>query len=452
MSRRSLTASLAPTVQSIWKSSSHRLLQHSSRTYSSTIQITTSATPILSSGSSSTSSPREAIKRRKLNDLNDSIAHDGNPSRVWSHYTSLLNFLGYEKLPLKLHQDVLRKCTATAVELRVSAARHLHGNHKSSDPHVYEGRFQTIIRNIRATGMKPTLDDYHFILEQFAAVGHHAGAMQVYKELVGLGLEPRTKTFGLCLQAIAHHLTFPVQPVHQAQRIVQARGMMGNLMNDMRSSGIPFTSVNLDLTIRILKETSDREGFESLMKWGYGIDLSNPDCAPLEYLGMGTIGSDLGMGESSVPGLPYPQPFSTAALNTTIDMLGRLGDVSKLVQAFEVLTQPLPQASQHLFSSFDDEDDFGVSVDSNPKFKPPHASPNTTTYNMLLRHLARAGHAIFARHYLLEAISLDRTTDRALRQQIHKKPLDQIPPHILLSIVEHSYLYLARVTAIKMLD
>jgi hypothetical protein len=188
------------------------------------------------------------------------------------------------------------------------------------------------------------------------------------------------------------------------------------------------------MILRILKETLDLEGFESLMRWAYGIDLSNPDRIALEY----TTPKD------SEPLTPFP--FTTTALNTTIDMLGRSGNVSKLVQAFEVLTQPLPEASQHTFNAFEEDDDFGVSIDVSPsaRFPPPHASPNTTTYNMLLRHICRAGHSILARHYILQAIDLDRQTDKRLRQTVckwdkfnHKailQPLNQVPaPHFSIN-------------------
>ncbi|KAJ6629194.1 hypothetical protein B0H10DRAFT_2160664 [Mycena sp. CBHHK59/15] len=257
---------------------------------------------------------------------------------------------------------------------------------------MYEGRFQAVIRNIRVSGAQPSLDDYNFILEQFAAVGHHFGAMQVYRELTYLGILPRTKTFGLCLQAIAH-------------RIAVTRRMVSDLVNAMKSFNIPFTSVNLDLTLRVLKETTDLEGLEILMKWGYGIDLANPDCPPLEYLAP-TSGADA----QSVVSMPRPQSFSTAALNTTIDTLGRLREISRMVQAFEVLTTPLPQRSQSSTSSYDEDedDDYGVLAEPSSTFTPPYASPNTTTYNILLRHVSQAGHAVFARHYLLQAIELDR--------------------------------------------
>ncbi|KAF8640152.1 hypothetical protein AX17_001388 [Amanita inopinata Kibby_2008] len=380
-----------------------------------------------STSSSNASETVDAVRKQKLHDLRYSLSIIGNPSRVWSHYTNLLNYLGHEELPLEIHQQVLRKCTPSSAELRFAAARRLIVGNRPVTPHIHEGRFQTVVRAIRAMGAAPDLEDYHFILEQFAAVGHHVGVMHVYRELLFLGLEPKPKTFGLCFQAIAHRLTLPVLEVNHARLISQTKKMTADLLSDMQKYHVPFTSVNLDLCVRIMKETLDREGFDSLMKWGYGIDLSNPDRAPLEYMDIGDGDRKVKLGQQNIdiPTLPAPLPFSTAALNTTIDMLGRFGGVSKLVQAFEVLTQPLPQASQHFFSSFDD-DDFGVSVPASPPFTPPYAKPNTTTFSMLIRHLCRAGHAILARHYLLQVMDLDKLSKVNLRAAVTSKSLDKV--------------------------
>ncbi|KAF8631144.1 hypothetical protein AX15_002490 [Amanita polypyramis BW_CC] len=362
---------------------------------------------------------------QKLTDLKYSLSINGNASRIWSQYTSLLNYLGHENLSLEIHQQVLRKCTPPTTELRFAATRRLLVGNKPTIPHMHEGRFQTVIRMIRAMGMKPSLDDYHFILEQFAAVGHHVGVMHVYKELLYLGLEPKVKTFGLCFQAIAHRLTLPVLAINHPRLIAQTKKMTAELLRDMQKYRVSFTSVNLDLCTRILKETLDWDGFNSLLKWGYGIDLSNPDRAPLEYTESGERKLSIDIPDIDLPTLPKPLPFSTAALNTTIDMLGRLGNVPKMVQAFEVLTQPLPQANQHLFSSFDD-DDFGITVPVSPSFVPPWADPNTTTFTTLIRHLCRAGHTILARHYLLQIMELEKRTKHSLRIRLGSSPLDKV--------------------------
>ncbi|KAJ7117413.1 hypothetical protein C8R43DRAFT_960688 [Mycena crocata] len=371
----------------------------------------------------------DRIRRTNLDLLLDSLRSNGNPSRVWANYTNLLTLLGSDRLPLEIHQEVLRKCTPSNRLLRVSATRRLFAGNVPRVPHMYESRLQAVIRNIRASGEQPVLDDYHFILEQFAAVGHHFGAMQVYRELAFLNLAPRIRTFGLCLQAIAHRLTLPVSRQDETRRIAVTRRMVSDLVDGMKSFNVPFTSVNLDLTMRILKETTDMQGFEMLMKWGYGIDLANPDRPPLEHLG-----SSSGDAGSTVKG-PTFQPFSTAALNTTIDTLGRLNNISRMVQAFEVLTTPLPRRSISSVSyEEDDDDDYGAIMEPTATLAPPFAAPNTTTYNILIRHVSQAGHGTFARHYLKQAIELERQGILDLNRQLGHLPLQEIPsPHFAIN-------------------
>ncbi|KAG6911653.1 hypothetical protein DXG01_007903 [Tephrocybe rancida] len=411
---------LAPALLSVARAAPHRLLTKISRPLSSariSIPVISNATP----PPTSDPSPPAFLRERKLNDLKDSLLRISSPSHVWADYTDLLNVMGFDNLPLEIHQQVLRQCTPPSTELRAITAKRLAAGNPPSTPHLHEGRFQTIIRNIRAGHSSPELDDYHFILEQFAAVGHHVGAMHVYKELAAAGLMPKPKTFGLCLQAIAHRMQLPILERQRKYMLTETHKMMSDLVREMRRLRIAFTSANLDLTIRILKETLDLETFEEMMKWGYGIDLSNPDRPPVDFFGPQNLKSDLGM---DVPAdiSPNPQPFSTAALNTTIEILGRIGNVSKLVQAFEVLTQPLPRASEHMFSSFDDDDDFGVA--NTPKttpYAPPHATPNTTSYIMLIRHLCTIGHATLARHYANEAMFYEHYKDRMTKTQIQKR-------------------------------
>ena len=381
--------------------------------------------------------PRDILYQRKLDDLLGVLATKSNPSRVWAYYVSLLNYLGYHKLPLTIHQNVLRNCTPPADNLRLSVARRLLLGKTPQRPHLYESRLQTVVRNIRAMDIYPSLDDYNFILEQFAAVAHHIGVIQVYKEILRAGLSPGTKTYGLCLQAIAHRLALPAPVHHRKIYVSQCRRMLHVLLRDMRKQGKQFTSVNLDLTLRILKDTFDLESFEAVMRWGYGIDLSNPDCAPLEYTDRVSWANSLSLDSDSIPELPKPLYFSTPALNTTIDILGRIGNISKMVQAFEVLTSPLPDAQQHRASSSfdDDEDDFGVSVDTpSPPFKPPTASPNITTYNILLRHICRANNAVLARHYLMQAYKLEEEAHRKTVTALYGKPLYMVlSPHFMIN-------------------
>lgn len=365
-------------------------------------------------------SPIHDVRREhKFNALVNSLSQETpDSSEVWACYVDCTNNLDHHDIPLEIHQSVLRNCVPDHSVLRPTAASGMRDDAPPRAPYVYEARLKTVIRNIRLVGETPTLDDYHYILTQFAAVGHYTGSIQVYNELKHVHkLQPTDRTVALCLRSIAHRLSLPMYRTQRQKTMADAMSSCRKLLEDFKSLDVPLTSVVLDLTIRILKETADEDVFSQIMKMGYGIDLDNLD--------------------STIPP-PDGQtilPFSTAALNTTLDMLGRFGNTSRLVQAFEVLTQPLPPQASRLYSmNFDDEDDFGVvNPAATPPHHSPHASPNTTTYSILLRHLSRAGHTTFARHYLLQASRLDRTADRTLRTQLYHTPEDVVPVQLAIN-------------------
>ncbi|KAJ3485353.1 hypothetical protein NLI96_g5019 [Meripilus lineatus] len=371
---------------------------------------------------------RELIEELKLHDLEVVLSRNAPHRRVWGCYVDLLNFVRPAKVPLELHQKVLRQCTLPPKQARVEMAKLLLEGSRPRYSHVHEIRFQSIIHNIREAGHYPTLDDYHFILEQFAAVGHHLGAVKVLQEITSFGLAKTPKTYGLCLQALCHRLKLPCYHKLRPHLVVETSNICMKLLNEMWAVNIPFTSVNVDLAIRVLKETLDLEVLQKLLKVAYGIDLAFPDRPPLEFWDQDRT-KDVPREGDLASHVPTPQPFSTAALNTTIDVLGRIGNISKLVQAFEVLTTPLPSHAPAVpASSFydDEDDDFGVSSPAVAPYVQPHATPNTTTYSMLIRWISQAGHATLMRHYLLAAMQYDREVDRKLRGDCLIKPRNEI--------------------------
>ncbi|KAL0574322.1 hypothetical protein V5O48_007633 [Marasmius crinis-equi] len=418
----------------------------SSSTTQKTSGSTTTPTPVSASTTTNASqtSPETTWRRSwQLSDKREEnlrqfalTIHAGDPSRIWAHYLDITS-AGASALPLKYHRQVLKLCTPSLQELRnVSAFR------KNYSPHPSEGRLQTIIRNIRATG-NVMANDYHFVLEQFAAVGHYKGAMQVYNEMIENGISLQGFTYDLCLRAIAHRLTLPEPKRVLPIRASEAHEMLRKLMVDMPKYGIPYKPITVDLCARIMKATRDIEGFEGILKLAYGIDMKNPDHLPLEVLGMAS--SRLSMTDTQ----PYEFfPLSTDGLNTILDFYGREKNFSKLVQAFEVLTAPLPTASPSSSpssSSFDDEDDYGfvdTDISPNPIFANPSAPPNTTSIAIMMRHICRANHLPLARHYFLLALDYDRHYDIVTRRALASKPIDQVPSpkvsidgHILKSII-----------------
>ncbi|KAI0728733.1 hypothetical protein C8Q72DRAFT_875633 [Fomitopsis betulina] len=336
-----------------------------------------------------------------------------DPSRVWGLYLEILNGRRYDDLPLEDHQAVLRTCTYPAHEHRVSSAKRFPRQMRL-EGHKHESRFQIIIRNIRLAGFTPTLDDYHFVLEQFAAVGYFRGSGQIMQEITKMGLPKTSRTYGLCMQALCHRLSLPCDPNAREALVEEATRCCMLYQADMRTQGIPFTSVNTDLVMRLLKETADLKSYERLLKVVYGVDLSFPDRPPLELWDRETA---------------LTLPFSTAALTTTIDFLGRSGEISKMVQAFEVLTTPLPTSSVTTSPAYDDDDEEDIGV-SNPQvapWQPPHAMPNTTTYHFLLKWLAHA-----RKDHL--AIKAEKDTDWELRKAITRRPrFELVAPQIAVN-------------------
>ncbi|KDQ64792.1 hypothetical protein JAAARDRAFT_238051 [Jaapia argillacea MUCL 33604] len=371
--------------------------------------------------------PVESIRRSKYEALTDAISLDHvSPSRAWGYYNELLHLMPADELPLELHQQVLRKCVPPKHAVRAAMIRKYAEGRNPKTPYIYEFRLQAVIRNMRATALTPALDDYHFILEQFSAVGHYLGSHQVLQELKEGGVTPTSKTYGLCLQALAYRLALPCNRNDRPRLVHEITRMCEEYLTEMKRYGISFTSVNYDLALRVLRETADYETFETLLRVGYGVDLKNPDCLPLEFQEKSP-----GFVKRSVTApIAEPLPFSTAALNNTIDTLGRMGRVSKLVQAFEVLTASLPSQQNELASAYEDDDDFGVPPPPTPAptIRLPFAEPNTTSYVYLVRHLSKAGHRVFARHYLYQAVESDRLEDRRLRGDLTTKAIHEIEP------------------------
>ena len=382
-------------------------------------------------------SPTDSLVAAKTRDLLSSLEReDPNPSRPWRHYVDLLNYMGLETLPLEVHQLVLRKCVPPVRVLRAASKREHRTRHHPHAPHIFENRLQTVMKNIRSAGWQADLDDYHFILEQFAAVGHYIGSRGVLREMVFVGVQPSAKTYRLCLQALAFRLALPYSEERRPTLIQETTKMAREVIRDMRSRELPLEAIDTDLAIRIFRETVDEKGFAELIKFSYGIDLAYPDRLPLEVVERSSL-SKAETSEELDPPLHRLQPLSTPALNVIIDMLGRAGRISKMVQAFEVLTQPLPKPYQSPSSLFDeDEDDLSFNPPSVPEpiYPLPSAPPNSTTFQLLVKHASRAGHAVFARHYLVYALRMDRYEYGRIMHGLDSVPVDEIaPPRLVVN-------------------
>ncbi|KAK7695677.1 hypothetical protein QCA50_000313 [Cerrena zonata] len=371
--------------------------------------------------SSRTHDTRESVQDLRLAELlQDLDGGSPDPTRVWRSYRKLLTVELPANVPLVIHQRVLRACSPSSKQMRAILADQLKARSRPSTPHQFEGRFQSIIHNMQEAGYTPDLNDFYYILEQFASVGHHVGSRRVMAEMEELGIDKTPKVYALGLESLCRALTLPLWHEERPRFLKEFSTDAQKLLDEMWKANIPVSPMCVDLAVRVFKETMDMDGLEKVLKVVYGIDLAYPDRPPVEFWDKGRTKPVEGDFISPLSG---PQPFSTAALNTTLDILGRLGEVSKMVQLFEVVTNPLPQGSSPVPSSSfdDDDDDFGVNSPAVAPFTLPHAIPNTTTFYTLIRWLVQADHPILVRHYCLQAYHLDRALDTRIRRLITQK-------------------------------
>ncbi|KAI0723358.1 hypothetical protein C8Q76DRAFT_722586 [Earliella scabrosa] len=382
------------------------------------------------SSSSSAERPLDVLRKQKADEVRNLLSLRGlSHNRVWASYVDLLQYCDTASVPLDIHKSVLRRCAPRAKDVRATHAQKLAAGRKFVDDRVYESRFQRIIRNIRSTGATPALEDYHCILELFAAVGNHQSAMMVLQEIGRAGLAREPRTYALCLQALCHRLTLPVWHLDRSALVDEVTKHCLAIVKEMAESRVPFAPVNVDLAFRILKETLNMEGFTTIMRMAYGVDLDYPDRPPLEYWDKTRdTPTEVEVQEGAAP-LPFPSqlPFTQAAFHTTLDYLGRAGDISKLVQTFEVVTTPLPSSTFNPAFDDDDDDDFGISNPQVAPYRTPHIRPNTTSFSLMLRWTSKARHYVLARHYLLVAIALERDVGRQLREWTRTRPPADIP-------------------------
>ena len=271
---------------------------------------------------------------------------------------------------------------------------------------------------MREAGHTPSREDYNFIIRQFAAAGYQTGAWRVFREMDDHGIEPDAYSYGHCLQAVAHRLSLPCARNLRTRMVDDAKAICDAILNDMEERGYVATSLHVDLCLRILRGTADEPTFARLLQHAYGIDLENPDRLPLA-----AQDATLSLTQDAVEAAPRYQPLNTHVLNTIINFYGEQGNVSRMMVAYEVLTNPL-HGSRHPNSAEDDEDAnsfYELSGTTSTAAPLPYTTPNTSTFYYLLTHLVREKRPTLVRHYLLEAGRLERAAHLRLVQDLRTK-------------------------------
>ncbi|KAF8761797.1 hypothetical protein RHS01_01067 [Rhizoctonia solani] len=340
------------------------------------------------------------------------LRRDSTVNAIYDAYLRLMNNPFHLPLPRTMHQVVLRRS--------VYPIHRIKQPNFSLQPDQFvtrqETRLQEVIFQMRADGSEPTLADYHFVLEQMAAM-------------------VTERTIALALLALVRRHKMWIFDDHVAAVTGEAYGIAERLVGDLlalqKDLTEPISPMCLDLACRSFKITGSLEKFMEMLKRGYGIDISQPDHLPVEFVErVQAIQKAIANKGGGAPLFPVPDipKFSTHTLNTTLDMLGRSGKVREMVSAFEVLTTPLPANARRDSYQYDTwEDDEPEKASSNPASTSPRnwlanyvpsASPNTASLSFMIKHTVNFAKFDLCKHYLLLAIYLDRVSDYNLRQQL----------------------------------
>ncbi|KAH9943079.1 uncharacterized protein BXZ73DRAFT_40193 [Epithele typhae] len=414
-------------------------------TSSSSSPVTSSSSTPLPSQDAPPSRP-DTLPARKLEELRAVLSlKSPDPNRVWLLYQQVLHLHPGDTVPLEIHQRVLRKCVPPPLNVRTISARHRVQRTRWEAPAVYESRYRQVLRNIRSTGQTPSLREYHCILQYFAARGDFNNALLLLKEINRQGLAKQPRTYSYVFMSIAHRLTFPMDEEKRRRVVLKLAQRCNILMEEMSRANMPLDQVNVDLVTRILKESMDMEAFTTLMRNAYGIDMDFPDRLPLRYWENRSSASTDDAADSQSKHVPAR--FNIHAFHTALEFLGSQREVSKLVQLFEVVTNPLPASAIHRNPNEEEDDDFGESDPQVAPFKPPQVQPTTKTYAIMIKWLANAGHLVLVRHYVTAAIDWWQDQTRTMKAWTLHLPANEIPA--LRMSLNHSHFTPAVAVAVQ---
>ncbi|KAF8609199.1 hypothetical protein BDV93DRAFT_464266 [Ceratobasidium sp. AG-I] len=378
------------------------------------------------------SRPRKWPTTPESAELRVLLLRPSSPSNaIYDAYLRLVTNPLHTPLPQPMHQLVLRRVVPPTSSVR------LPNFSQQPDSFVIrqEGRLREVVFHMRAAGVEPTIADYHFVLEQMAALGHQRAAYNVYLELVKTGHKPTERTIALTLLALVRRHKMRIFDDHLSAVVAESHGigerLLGDLLalqNDLKAA--PISPMCFDLACRVFKITGSLDKFLAILKSGYGVDVMQPDHRPIEFVEriqanqVRMAASGANEPRQYLQGIPK---FSTHTLNTMLDMLGRSRKVREMVSMFEVLTSPLPptaRADAYQYDTWEDDEPEGTSSQSGTSHRArvsdyvPSATPNTASMSFMIKHTVDSYKFDLCKHYLLLAIHLDRQSDKQLRRQL----------------------------------
>jgi hypothetical protein len=281
---------------------------------------------------------------------------------------------------------------------------------------------------MKESNQPPKEEDFHFVLQQMAAVGHVRGAAAVLEEMeTTKGIETSITTFRHILRACVFLLESPVPPEAESRVSTEVVILASRVAQRMQDLNVELDATTVELILRIFKEQRNTEACEHILRLACSFDVHRPDRMPEEFE------KRLKDADTRQIPLPVPVPVTTSMLTTLMKLYGSQGEISKMVTAFEVLTNPYPLPSNLPSPKsdwWDTEDEYDVAnpviqtpLKHRPEYvwDPPKSSPNTATFNTIIRYLAWAQQRMLCEHYMLLAEEYDKAESVRLRTELSQE-------------------------------
>ncbi|PVF95545.1 hypothetical protein CPB86DRAFT_568835 [Serendipita vermifera] len=349
---------------------------------------------------------------------------------IWESYLKLRAFVGKnEGQPIRqeITQAVLRQCTPSWLHLRnayMQPSTTYGAWQKLRKPLPYENRLRMLLQDMKDAKQTPALEDFNFVLQQMAAVGHVSGSVAVLKEMdLYPEIQPSKTTYKRVLQSCVFLLESPTPPEARPLVLKASTELAFEVVRRMQVAGTEIDTPILELILRVFKEDNNIPACEQILRTLCAFDVHRPDRMPEEFE------QRLKEADQRQETLPLPVPVSTSILTTMVNLYGTNGDIPTMLTLFEVLTNPYPLPSNLPSPSSDwwEEEEYDVAnpvvqtpLKHRPEYvwEPQRASPNSATFAILLRTLAWAGNRMLCEHYMLLAEEFDRAEASRLRESL----------------------------------
>jgi hypothetical protein len=354
------------------------------------------------------------------------------PDIIWAAYEDFHRFL--PSAPREHdHVHTLRHALRRSIPDWRSVRRQTDGRLPAAErwarlrtPHPFEYRMRTILQDIRELGHTPDLSDYHWVLSQLAAAGHATAAEAVLREMIALARLPTADTYALVLRACIRKLETRMPYSAVEEETATASRIAREVVEAMGEQGVEINSKHVSLLLRVFKASLHIEGFELLLRTVFSFDVQRPDRMAKEFE------DRLKAADQSSQPLPVPLKINRDILTTMMHIWGEAGELSKMISAFEVLTNPYPMPSDLPPPSSSWWDDvFGSDVpmpvvttplSHRPEYKwhPQTTSAAQAAVNKLIQVLAWNNKRTLCQHYVKMAIELDKAEARQLRTTLNR--------------------------------